>query len=266
MNAMDLWWLTPLALALLVGLICPTTGSLLITQRRILLANLMAHSVLPGLVIALAFEWDPMIGGLISGLVGALIAERLNQRFKGREEGAMNTVLAGFTALGVLLVPLLEARVDLETVLFGDLLAATSDDLIRTGVAAVALLLLVITRYQDLVFLGVDPEGAIAAKRPVSQMRFITIVVTALVVISAITAVGIVLVIGLLCAPVLVHVDRSISLRSLMIRSAGTGLLLCGGGLGLGMIADLPPGPLIGVLCVISLILKLRVSEAGTVQ
>ena len=266
MNAMDLWWLTPLALALLVGLICPTTGSLLITQRRILLANLMAHSVLPGLVIALAFEWDPMIGGLISGLVGALIAERLNQRFKGREEGAMNTILAGFTALGVLLVPLLEARVDLETVLFGDLLAATSDDLIRTGVAAVALLLLVITRYQDLVFLGVDPEGAIAAKRPVSQMRFITIVVTALVVISAITAVGIVLVIGLLCAPVLVHVDRSISLRSLMIRSAGTGLLLCGGGLGLAMIADLPPGPLIGVLCVISLILKLRVSEAGTVQ
>jgi zinc/manganese transport system permease protein len=85
-------------------------------------------------------------------------------------------------------------------------------------------------------------------------------------VISAITAVGIVLVIGLLCAPVLVHVDRSISLRSLMIRSAGTGLLLCGGGLGLAMIADLPPGPLIGVLCVISLILKLRVSEAGTVQ
>ena len=127
MNAMDLWWLTPLALALLVGLICPTTGSLLITQRRILLANLMAHSVLPGLVIALAFEWDPMIGGLISGLVGALIAERLNQRFKGREEGAMNTVLAGFTALGVLLVPLLEARVDLETVLFGDCLLYTSD-------------------------------------------------------------------------------------------------------------------------------------------
>ena len=212
---MDLWWLTPLALALLVGLICPTTGSLLITQRRILLANLMAHSVLPGLVIALAFEWDPMIGGLISGLVGALIAERLNQRFRGREDGAMNTVLAGFTALGVLLVPLLEARVDLETVLFGDLLAATSGDLIRTGVAAVALLLLVI---------------------------------------------------GLLCAPVLVHVDHSISLRSLIARSAGTGLLLCGGGLGLAMVADLPPGPLIGVLCVVSLILKLRLTDQKIIR
>ena len=118
----DIWWLLPLTISVLIGAICPATGALLITQRRVLLANLMAHSVLPGLVIALAIGIDPSIGGLISGLLGALVAERLNRRFKGREEGAMNTVLAGFTALGVLLVPLLEARVDLETILFGDLL------------------------------------------------------------------------------------------------------------------------------------------------
>jgi len=253
---LDLWWLTPLILALLIGLICPATGSLLITQRRILLANLMAHSVLPGLILALAFELDPTIGGLISGLLGALLAEQLNQRFKGREEGAMNTVLAGFTALGVLMVPLLQARVDLETLLFGDLLAANEADLIRTAVATVALLVLLSLSYRDLVFLGVDPDGAVAARRPVSRIRFTAIVITALVVISAITAVGIVLVIALLCAPVLVHVDRCLSLRGLMLRSAGTGLLLCGGGMMLAVAADLPPGPLIGVLCVGLLLFK----------
>ena len=256
MNELDLWWLTPLLLALLIGLICPATGSLLLTQRRILLANLLAHSMLPGLVLALAFELDPTIGGLISGLIGALLAERLSQQFKGREEGAMNTVLAGFTALGVLLVPLLQARVDLETVLFGDLLAAGSNDLVRTGIAALALLMLLFRHYRDLVFLGVDPEGAVAARRPVSQIRFLSIVITALVVISAITAVGIVLVIGLLCAPVLMHVERSLSLRDLIFRSAGTGLLLCGGGMMLAVAGDLPPGPLIGVLCVTMLFIR----------
>jgi zinc/manganese transport system permease protein len=255
-NELDLWWLTPLLLALLIGLICPATGSLLLTQRRILLANLLAHSMLPGLVLALAFELDPTIGGLISGLIGALLAERLSQQFKGREEGAMNTVLAGFTALGVLLVPLLQARVDLETVLFGDLLAAGSNDLVRTGIAALALLMLLFSHYRDLVFLGVDPEGAVAARRPVSQIRFLSIVITALVVISAITAVGIVLVIGLLCAPVLMHVERSLSLRDLIFRSAGTGLILCGGGMMLAVAGDLPPGPLIGVLCVTMLLIR----------
>ena len=68
-------------------------------------------------------------------------------------------------------------------------------------------------------------------------------------VISAITAVGVILVIGLLCAPVLIHVERSRSLKELILRSASTGLLLCGGGMLLAVVWDLPPGPLIGVLC-----------------
>ena len=168
----------------------------------------------------------------------------------------MNTVLAGFTALGVLLVPLLQTRVDLETILFGDLLAANSSDLIRTLIATSALLLLLLTRYQDLVFLGVDPDGAIAAKRPVTQIRFIAIVITALVIISAITAVGIVLVIALLCAPVLMHIERSTSLKQLILRSAVTGLVLTSGGMILSIAVDLPPGPVIGSLCMLTLILK----------
>ena len=256
MDEAQIWWLTPLILSLLIGVICPATGSLLITQRRILLANLMAHSVLPGLVIALAIGIDPTFGGLISGLLGALVAERLNQRFKGREESSMNTVLAGFTALGVLLVPLLQTRVDLETILFGDLLAANSSDIIRTLIATFALVLLLLTRYQDLVFLGVDPDGAIAAKRPVTQIRFVAIIITALVIISAITAVGIILVIALLCAPVLMHIERSTSLKQLILKSAATGLALTSGGMMVAIAVDLPPGPVIGSLCMITLILK----------
>ena len=256
MDEAQIWWLTPLILSLLIGVICPASVSLLITQRRILLANLMAHSVLPGLVIALAIGIDPTFGGLISGLLGALIAERLNQRFKGREESSMNTVLAGFTALGVLLVPLLQTRVDLETILFGDLLAANSSDIIRTLIATTALILLLLTRYQDLVFLGVDPDGAIAAKRPVTQIRFVAIIITALVIISAITAVGIILVIALLCAPVLMHIERSTSLKQLILKSAATGLALTSGGMMIAIAVDLPPGPVIGSLCMITLILK----------
>ena len=65
----DSWLLLPLTISLLVGAICPATGALLITQRRVLLANLMAHSVLPGLVVALAIGIDPSIGGLILSLI-----------------------------------------------------------------------------------------------------------------------------------------------------------------------------------------------------
>ena len=71
------WWLLPLLFALLEGLVCSTTGTVLLTQRRILQANLVAHGVLPGLAIALALNIDPAIGGWLSGLAAALLAERL---------------------------------------------------------------------------------------------------------------------------------------------------------------------------------------------
>ena len=251
----DLWWLTPLILALLIGLICPATGSLLITQRRILLANLMAHSVLPGLILALAFELDPTLGGLISGLLGALLAERLNQGFQGREEGAMNTVLAGFTALGVLLVPLLEARVDLETLLFGDLLTAGWRDLLQTVVAAGVSLVFISTQYRPLVFSGVDPDGAESAGLPVQRLRTVLAVVTTLVVVSAIAAVGIILVISLLCAPAVLALQRANSLSGAMVRSSLIGASCSVGGFGLALVLDLPPGPLIGWLCLLLLLL-----------
>ena len=85
----------------------------------------------------------------------------------------MNTVLAGFTALGVLLVPLLDARVDLETILFGDLLAANTTDLLRTALSASSLIAMLVWSYRDLVFVGIDPEGAAIAKRPVLLIRLI---------------------------------------------------------------------------------------------
>ena len=78
MSELDLW-LVPLLMALLVGVLCPVTGTLLVTQRRVLQANLISHAVLPGVAVAVAFGLDPAIGGVISGLLGSMAAERLQQ-------------------------------------------------------------------------------------------------------------------------------------------------------------------------------------------
>ena len=248
------WWLLPLLMALLVGVLCPATGTLLVTQRRLLQANLISHAVLPGLAVALAFGLDPALGGVVSGVLGALLAERL-QRGDGRShEAVINTVLAGFLGLGVLLIPLLNLRLDLEAVLFGDLLAVGAGDLLRTLLAGLSLMLLVGCSYRSLVYLGVDPDGAAAVGLPVRGLRLALAVVTALVVVSAMAAVGVVLVIALLCAPVLPGLQRVASLRAAMVRSSGVGVVLSASGFGLALVLNLPPGPLIGVACLLLLL------------
>lgn len=248
-------WILPLLMAALVGLLCPVTGTLLVTQRRVLQANLISHAVLPGLVVAVACGVDPAIGGVISGLLGAWLAERLQLQEGASQDAVINTVLAGFLGLGVLLVPLLQLRLDLEALLFGDLLIVTGADVARVALAGIALMTLLLSRYSQLVYLGVDADGAAAAGLPVRGLRLSLALVTAMVIVSAMAAVGVILVIGLLCAPVLPGLNTALSLRVAMARAAGVGLGMSAGGFLLALPLNLPPGPLIGVLCLLMLLL-----------
>ena len=254
----EIWWLLPLVMALLCGVVSALTGTLLLVQRRLFQANLISHSVLPGLALAVAMGMDPGLGGALSGLAGALLAERLSggERGKGNgDDAVLNTVLAGFLGLGVLLIPLLGIRVDLEAVLFGDLLAASIADLVRTVLALAGVLALLVWRYRELVFLGVDPLGAASAGLPVRAMRLLVTLVTAFTVVSAMTAVGVVLVIALMGGPALLALGGATSLRQALLRAASIGMGLAGAGFVLAIqpAINLPPGPLIGVLSMLLL-------------
>ncbi|MFM2174149.1 MAG: hypothetical protein RLZZ54_2076 [Cyanobacteriota bacterium] len=258
----SVWWLLPLLVALVVGALCPLAGSLLLVQRRLFLANLVSHAVLPGLALALALRIDAGVGGVISGVAGALLAERFSNASRPGQPGdeaVLNTVLAGFLGLGVLLIPLLGIRVNLEAVLFGDLLAAGPVDLLRSLLALAAMVLLLGFRYRHYVYLGVDPLGAASAGLPVQRLRLLLTLVTAFTVVSAMTAVGVVLVIGLMGAPALLALPGAQSLRRALWRSAALGTLLSGGGFVLAIQPwlNLPPGPMIGVLCLVLLPLQL---------
>ncbi|QEY31510.1 metal ABC transporter permease [Synechococcus sp. RSCCF101] len=244
------WWLTPLLMALLTGLLAPLSGTLLLVQRRVLLGNLISHAVLPGLAVAVALKLSPLLGGALSGLLAVLLSERLFAAPAGRERDAVtNTVLAGFLGLGVLLIPLLQVRVDLEALLFGDLLLSGPNDLLWALLALLLLLGVVLRWRRELVFLGVDPQGAEACGVPVGRLRLLLALCTALVVTTAMTAVGVILVIGLMCAPALVGLSGAVSLQRAMLRASVLGALLSGGGFLLALALNWPPGPLIGVLC-----------------
>jgi zinc/manganese transport system permease protein len=86
---------------------------------------------------------------------------------------------------------------------------------------------------------------------PVQRLRLLLTLVTAFTVVSAMTAVGVVLVIALMGAPALVALAGAASLRQALGRAALVGMGISGGGflLAIQPAVNLPPGPLIGVLC-----------------
>ena len=248
------WWLVPLIITIFSGILCPAMGTVLITHKRLLQVNLISHCVLPGLALALALGVHPSIGGVISGLIGALIAESLTNKKSDNYEAVMNTILAGMLGFGVLLIPLLGIRIDLEAVLFGDLLTANLGDLIRTIIAFLIFSSLIIFGYEKIVYVGLDQAGASASGINVTLLNLSLSFTTALVIVSSMSAVGVILVIALLSTPTLLGVNQATSLSIAMIRSSIFGLLISILGFIISIIFNLSPGPAISVLCVLSLI------------
>ncbi len=248
------WWLIPLFITFFSGFLCPALGTVLITHKRLLQVNLISHCVLPGLALAMALGIDPSIGGVLSGVVGALAAESLTNKKNPNYEAVMNTILAGSLGFGVLIIPLLGIRIDLEAVLFGDLLTANLSDLLRTLIAFSAFICLMILGYDKLVHIGLDPEGAASSGINVSVLNLALGFTTALVIVSSMSAVGVILVIALLSTPTLLGLQQAPSLWIAMVRSSIFGVVLSVLGFMLAMILNLSPGPLISVLCVVSFV------------
>jgi len=248
------WWVVPLIITIFSGILCPAMGTVLITHRRLLQVNLISHCVLPGLALALALGIHPSIGGVISGLTGAIIAESLTNKRSENYEAIMNTILAGMLGFGVLIIPLLGIRIDLEAVLFGDLLTANLSDLLRTIIAFIIFSTLMIFGYKKIVYVGLDNEGAAASGINVSLLNLALSFTTALVIVSSMSAVGVILVIALLSTPTLLGLTKAPSLWVAMIRASIFGLFISILGFVISIVFNLSPGPAISVLCVMSLI------------
>ncbi len=249
----SIWWIIPFLITFFSGVLCPAMGTVLITHKRLLQVNLISHCVLPGLALALALGIDPSIGGVFSGLVGAIAAESLTNKKNQNYEAVMNTILAGSLGLGVLFIPLLGIRIDLEAVLFGDLLTANLSDLLRTLIAFSIFSCLMIFGYDKLVHIGLDPDGAASSGVNVSFLNLALGFTTSLVIVSSMSAVGVILVIALLSTPTLLGLQQASSLWIAMARSSIFGLVISILGFLISMILNLAPGPLISVLCVVSL-------------
>ncbi len=237
-----------LGMALLTGLLCPVVGSWLVVQRLGFLANVISHSVLPGVVIAGALGWDLSIGAFLSGLASTLVLNGIEWLQVIRPEAAMNAVLASFFALGVLLVPVLHSRLNLEAFLFGDLLSVTPGDLWRTGAIALLLLGLITCFYRPLLYYSFDPAGAQALGLPVGRIRLAMTGAITLTIIAGMQSVGVILIIAMIACPALAAYLLVRELHEMLLVSALLGMLAAVGGLFLSYWANLPSGATISLV------------------
>jgi manganese/iron transport system permease protein len=241
--------------ATLVGLSCAVIGVYVVLRRMAFIGDALAHTVLPGLVIAYLNSWNLVGGATVAGLATALLIGWLAQRQEIREDTAIGIVFTGMFALGILLMSTVRSFRDFTHILFGNILGVTLQDLgFITSVAVVVLLLLMLF-HKELELASVDPGYALAIGLPVNGLRYLLLGLLAFTVVSAIQAVGVVLTSALLVTPA---ATASLLTHRLMPMMAVAALIAIGSGVaGLyaSYYASVSSGAAIVLICTLTFVL-----------
>jgi manganese/iron transport system permease protein len=250
------WLLNPLAYefmrqalvaGLLVGILCPVVGCYLVVQRMALLGDVIAHAVLPGLAIANFAGIDLLLGAFTSGMVSTFVINWIRSQSRVTADAAMALTFSSFFGLGILLLTVLQSRVDLEGLLFGDILSVTSGDVTRTLGIGLFVLTLIKLFYKELLFVTFDRVGAEAMGLPVGWIDLGLMAGITLTIIAGIQTVGVILVIALMVGPAMTAYLLVKELHWMMAVGSGIGALCSGAGLFASYYFDLPSGPAIAL-------------------
>ena len=197
-----------------VGVLCAVVGCFVILRGMALMADSLAHGVLPGSAVAFMITAGTgdarggpdslaiTVGALAAGLFTAAATSVILRRSRLREETAAAVVFVFMLALGVVLISRVEGyTVDLTSFLFGDVLGIGSEDLPLTIALTIAVLALVALLYRPFLLLSFDRQRAGAAGLPVDRLELVLLAIITLAVVIGFRVVGSLLVLGMLLAP-----------------------------------------------------------------
>lgn len=244
-----------------VGVLCGVVGCYVILRGMALMADSLAHGVLPGVAIAFSLTAgtagaDPnelalFAGALGAGLFTALLTALVLRQGNVREETAAAVVFVFMLALGVAIVSRVQGySVDLTSFLFGDVLGVSRTEAWVSVGLALAVLVLVAILYRPFLLISFDPQRAAALGLPVKALHLTMLVLLTLAVVIGFRVVGSLLVLGLLIAPPATAALLTRRLPAMMALSAGIAALSAPLGLLVSWHLDLAAGASIVLVAV----------------
>ena len=218
-------------------------GALVLWRRMAYFGDATAHAAILGVAIALALQMPVGAGVLVVALAMALLVSTLAAR-----GWAMDTTLGvlahsalAFGLVAISFVP--GVRGDLQSYLFGDILAVGRGDLAFIWGGAAVVLGLLAWRWQALLTATLSEELAHASGINPDRERLVLTVALALVVAVALKVVGALLIAAMLIIPAAAARSLSRTPEAMALGAAGIGIAASLLGLQVSLWQDTPAGP-----------------------
>ena len=235
-----------IALALVVG----PLGSVVVWRRMAYFGDTLAHAALLGVALAIAAEQLPIIGVGIIGVSIAVILFWLEKQRDLSTDTLLGILSHSALALGLIVLSVIQGQgfnINLMSYLFGDLLAVNQSDLVLMYGSVVVILLVFSQILSSLISISVNEELARVDGISVERVRFIFMILLAMVIAVALKVVGILLITALLIIPAATARLFSKSPKQMVLISVLMAIVAVVLGLYASLNWDFPTGPAIVV-------------------
>ena len=187
--------------AFLSGIMLSVLGSFTINKNMGFMADAMAHATLPIIAVGVFFGFSISSLGAPAAIIIALLLGFIIKNTNIGEDTSIGIVFSSFFALGFVLISVLEVSINLEDLLFGQILAvSTLDVFIIFGLSSVVLSTLFFF-FKQILFYSFDPIGAQVRDLNVTFLNYLFLIILSLSIVGSLQTVGIVLVLSMLLIP-----------------------------------------------------------------
>ena len=183
------------------SIVCAVLSCWLVLIGWSLMGDAVSHAVLPGVALSYLLGAPFAIGALLFALiaVGAIGVVRNTTIVK--EDAAIGVVFTTLFALGVVLISKFPSQIDLNHILFGNLLGVSQADMLQVFVLGGIALAVMIVKRRDFTLFAFDRTQARAVGINPTVISAVMLTLLALTTVVALQAVGVILVVAMLITP-----------------------------------------------------------------
>ncbi len=256
----------------IVAIVAGVVGCLVVLKRMAFLGDALSHAMIAGvaggyLVMKLLFGAEAhapgmLLGSLIAAIATVALISFVSRISRVKEDTAIGIMYTGIFALGVVVVSIFRhyIHIDLMHFIMGDILGVADSDLWVSAFVAAIVLTILIFFFRHFQLATFDPVMAASIGLPVLLIDYVLTTCVSLVVVSAVSMVGVILVVGLLITPAATAYLLCDRLDRMMWFAALFGVTSVVGGLYLCVWLDSAGGGAIMLFCTLQFLVVLAVA------
>ena len=183
------------------GIMLSTLGPFAINRNMGFMADAMAHATLPIIAVGVFLGFSISELGVPASVLIAFFLGYIIKNSNVGEDTAIGIIFSSFFALGFVLISVLNVTINLEDLLFGQILAVSRFDVFIVVSMCVVVVGLIVVFFKQLLFYSFDPIGAEVKGLNTNFLNYLFLVVLSVAIVASLQTVGIILVLSMLLIP-----------------------------------------------------------------